>query len=341
MVKIDSQHALGDTIMIERILRLVGLASLLAVAPTGSQAAELFLGTSAVTGIMESYPSNNMGAVGWFPAGAIQNVACGTITNPYPCLNRGLIKFDLASYLPAGSVIKDVRMRIWVTVQPPNDETDYNTLFNLHRLLVPWGEGTGTNTALFPGQVGRPALAGESSWLMRQAPSNSWAVPGGAAGVDYTNEASATVYVSMEPGSQSDFPVLGVSNLLIRDFQLWLDQPAQNFGLLLKAADENARWTAKRFMTPESGVDEYPRVEITYIPPPEILNLQTNVNGVSFEFTAEAGQDYTVQFRDTLETGGWNVFTNVPAPPDTTGILILDSGAITNAQRFYRVVAPQ
>jgi hypothetical protein len=320
--------------MITRTLPLAVLvAGLLMCGPFGSQGAELFLGTSAVTGIMESYPSNNMGAIGWFPAGTIQNVACGTLSNPYPCINRGLIKFDVASHIPAGSAIKAVHMRVWATVQPPNDETDYNTLFNFHRLLVPWGEGTGTNTVLFPGAVGRPALDGESSWLMRQAPSNSWAIPGGAADIDYTNEVSATVFVSMEPGSQSDFPVLGASNRLIRDFQLWLDQPEQNFGLLMKAADESARWTAKRFMTPESGVDEYPRVEITYIPPPEIVNLQTNSSGISFEFT--------VQFRATMDTGGWSVFTNVSAPLDTTNIFILDSGAITNAQRFYRVIAPQ
>lgn len=325
------------------MLARVWIVTLLLLGLTGgtaTRAANAFIGSAIATGLMESYPENNMGAVGWTPAGTIQNEACGTVTNPFACRNRGLIKFDIAGAIPPGSVIKGVSFRVWVTVQPPNDETDSNNLFDYHRVLVPWGEGTGDNTALFPGQVGRPALPGESSWLMRLAPTNAWTIPGGAEGFDYVAQPSGSVFVAQETGTQNDYNVLAISNRLVADVQFWLDNPGLNFGWLHKGQDENARWTAKRFMTVESGIDDYPRLEVTFLPPPLLSNFQTNSTGTSFEFTAEAGQAYIAQFSDSLGPASWTVLTNIPAPMEETLIVVQDTGPLAT-NRFYRVIAPQ
>jgi hypothetical protein len=327
--------------MLARVAFVASVVVALLTGPDRLHGAEVFVGSAIATGLMESYPSNNIGALGWTPAGTIQNVACGTLSNAYPCRNRTLMRFDFASSIPPGSVIKSASMRVWVTRQPPNDETDYNNAFDFHRMLVPWGEGSGVNGTNFPGEVGRPALAGESNWYMRQAPSNAWAVPGGAAGIDYVSSQSAFVFCSVEPGSQSDFPVLAISNGLVADVQFWVNHPEQNFGWMLKGSDEDARWTAKRFMTIESGIDDYPRIEVSYVPPPVISNVQTNAAGVSFDFVADAGQAYVVQYRDSLSTGAWLTLTNVPAPPDESVIPVIDPASLTNSNRFYRVIGPQ
>jgi hypothetical protein len=314
---------------------------LLLFSATSGLAAQTFVGSAQTTGLMESYPDNNMGAVGWYPVGTIQNQACGTTNNPFACRNRSLIKFDFQGLIPPGSRILNVDFRVWVTVQPPNDETDFNTVFDFHRMLLPWGKGTGANGTNFPGAVGRPALPGESSWLMRLAPSNSWGIPGGAAGIDYATQSSALTQVFTEPGTQNDFIVSAISNRLVADVQHWVDNPGQNFGWLTKARNEADRWTAKRFMNIESGIDDYPRLLVTYVPPPDITNVQTNAGGVSFEFVADPAQAYIVQYRESLSAGEWLTLTNVPAPPGELVIPVIDPGTLTNSNRFYRVIGPQ
>lgn len=315
---------------------------LLLFSATSGLAAQTSFGSAQATGLMESYPANNMGAVGWYPVGTIQNQACGTTNDPFACRNRSLIKFDFQGLIPPGSRVKTVDFRVWVTVQPPNDETDFNTIFDFHRMLLPWGEGTGLNGTNFPGSVGRPALPGESSWLMRLAPSNSWGIPGGAAGIDYATQSSALAQVFTEPGTQNDFVVTTISNRLVADVQHWVDNPNQNFGWLTKASNEADRWTAKRFMTIESGIDDYPRLVVTYVPPPVLSNMRTNLSGASFEFTPDVNQPYLVQYRDSLGSGAWQNLAEVPARENPSPVFVIDStGGSSPPERYYRVIAPQ
>lgn len=325
-------------------LRTLSLGLVLfALAETGSRAAFIQLTASEVTGIMESYPSNNLGALEWFPVGAIQNFNCGTTNQPLPCENRGLIRFDLTGVIPPGSRIKKVDFRVAVSLQPPADEGEPSQFFDIHRLFVPWGEGTGVNQpGKFPGEVGRPAQAGESSWFMRQYPSNAWAIPGGAAGVDFASLPSGTGFISDEI-SASPFLISSISNRMEADFQLWLEHPEQNHGWLMKVRNlsTNAFWSAKRFETPEAGIAGFPLAEITYVPPPRITQFKTNGPGVSFQFVTDNNQPYLVQFRDSLTEGNWQNLAEVPAFPQPVTVFFFDSIGTTNApQRFYRVIAP-
>jgi hypothetical protein len=55
-------------------------------------------------------------------------------------------------------------------------------------------------------------------------------------------------------------------------------------------------------------------------------------------FSAKMGKEYTVERRDSMTSGDWVVFTNVPAQPTATNIMIHDT--VNGGQRYYRVQAP-
>jgi hypothetical protein len=321
-----------------------------------AEGAQITLKTVAETGIVERFPTNNLGAVGYFPSGTIQNFECGS--SNIACRARGLIYFDLASnagaigydqhdVIPVGSRIKQASFRIWMTRSPPNDTTDPNRDFDLHRLLVPWGEGTKTNFTADPSQspfgLGLPATDGEATWTHRAwGTTNTWAIPGGAEGVDYAPEISASGFITDSPG-QSPFLFFSTNGLILQDLQFWLENPGSNHGWLVKLRDETCTgcwWGAKRFMTPEAGIDDYPRIEIEYIPPPVIENVQVTSNQVKFQFLAQGGQPYQVQYQDPVGASPWLTLTNVAAPSFTMPIVVTDLVSGQPTQRFYRVVAP-
>jgi hypothetical protein len=49
---------------------------------------------------------------------------------------------------------------------------------------------------------------------------------------------------------------------------------------------------------------------------------------------------YTVQYRDSLTTGSWQVMTNIPPLPSTQLLQILDPINSTAKSRFYRLSTP-
>jgi hypothetical protein len=326
---------------------VITLAVLL-LSGVAASAASIGLFSVADTSLIESFPTNNLGAQGYFTSGAIQNVNCvitnnGTNIVPIPCRNRGLFRFDIAGSIPPGSRIKSAVPRIWMQFASQDEEANPSG-FDIHRVLVPWTQGSGSNVVEgapppFPGTLGQPAQAGEPCWAYRQTPSIPWAEPGGAAGIDYQEQASGTAPFINNRNNQ-DYFFQAVSNRIVQDVQLWLDQPGTNFGWLMKASDEFTIWTAKRFLTPESGLDNYPRLEIEYIPPPVIQQLQAMSNQLKFFFEADAEQVYEVQYRDSLTSGAWLVLTNVPSFAEATNIWVCDSLPPGLTNRYYRIVAP-
>ncbi len=70
-----------------------------------------------------------------------------------------------------------------------------------------------------------------------------------------------------------------------------------------------------------------------------VLKAAVNLSGagVKFVFQAEAERGYTVQFRDSLNTGGWSKLTDVPAESSARPVEILIS---PGGNRFYRIVTP-
>jgi hypothetical protein len=57
-------------------------------------------------------------------------------------------------------------------------------------------------------------------------------------------------------------------------------------------------------------------------------------------FTALAGLSYTVQYRDSLTTGGWLKLADVPAQSTTQSVAIPDATAPNSSRRYYRIVTP-
>ena len=120
------------------------------------------------------------------------------------------------------------------------------------------------------------------------------------------------------------------------DAQLWLDEPATNFGWIIVCDNESELYTARRIGTREDPVNT-PLLTVDYTPF-LIRSAAAAGNQIQFTFTALAGRDNAVQFNDSLTSTNWQTLTNFPAPPADTDIVVTDSLSAT--QRFYRLAAP-
>ena len=151
-------------------------------------------------------------------------------------LRRGVLAFDIAGNIPAGSTILGVTLSLNMSRTGLNDARN----IELHKMLAGWGEGT----SVAPGEEGdgAPATTNDATWRHRFFDTIFWTTEGG----DFSGTVSAT---------QSVGPV-GVytwsSSQMRADVQSWLDDPASNFGWLV-LGDESEISTAKRFDTRESA----------------------------------------------------------------------------------------
>lgn len=159
-------------------------------------------------------------------------------------IRRGLIAFDVAGAVPAGSTIDNVSLtlnmsRTIVGLEP----------VALHRALADWGEGASDA----PGQEGIGTFpdTGDATWLHTFYPNDFWITPGG----DFDPVASA----SQDVGGIG--PYTWSSAAMVTDIQTWLDNPALNYGWVV-VGNENSSPTAKRFDTREN-VDSAVRPVLT------------------------------------------------------------------------------
>jgi len=274
--------------------------------------------STADTSLLEVSPSNNNGGQAFVISGHIQN----------PFRARGLFKFDLAG-LPTNTVIQSVALELTVTRQPVDGHA--NAAFGLHRMLRPWGEGNKIAVVAFPGQ-GLAATGGEATWLHSFYPTNAWTEPGGAPDVDFVSEESSFqfIYVVGESYRFESTPEL------VGDVQGWVNNPPSNFGWMLICDDESTPFTARHFGSREDP-DAAPSLVIEYLVPPRIGSVQRAGNQFTFAFTTWPGQNYGIEWRDSLSSAGWHPLTNVGLATNTTQVLIVNT--VTAPQRFYRVVS--
>ena len=152
-------------------------------------------------------------------------------------LQRGVIAFDIAGNIPAGSTISTVTLRLHMS--RTNFIAAPETI-ELHRLLADWGEATSDAAGEEGG--GAAAIAGDATWLHRFFNTDNWATPGG--------NFSATVSGVQTVGVIGDYT--WTSTQMVQDVQAWLDNPStKNFGWLV-LGNENASTTSKRFDTHEN-----------------------------------------------------------------------------------------
>ena len=247
--------------------------------------------------------------------------------------NRALFRFDVAAAIPAGSKISAVSLKLEVVGQP--SEPPPGVGFSLHRLLVPWGEGSKLNSGGGAGN-GSPATTNESTWRYRFAfTTNTWTQPGGDATNDYVAAGSAatTIYGVTDYYFTNTSPA---AVTLVTDAQLWLDRPATNFGWLLLCDTELVNFAARRFGTHEdSGNMPLLTIEFT---PFVIQHPAVVSNQFRFDFAQFAGRAVDVQYRNSFSTGNWQTLVQFPAPAADTNIFVTDS--ISQTQRFYRLMTP-
>ncbi|MFM2082798.1 MAG: hypothetical protein RL380_1489, partial [Verrucomicrobiota bacterium] len=297
------------------------LAAALILARQPSPAATVQLTPVADTTLSEYFPLNNFGQCDFLIFG----------TSERGKGNRALVKFDFAT-IPPGARIDSATLKIEVTRVPNNGFTP--TEVGVYRLRVPWGEGSKTNP---PGPTqgqGQPATVGEANWTNRFAfTTNTWARPGGGATNDYIATASLanTIYYPQD----YTFPVSAPGNA---DVQLWLDQPATNFGWIFVVSNEQDLYTARRFGSREDSLNT-PLLTVDYTPAPLLTNAIITSNQFQFQFDAEAGRSYAVETRASFAaTNAWTPLTNFPAAPADTNRMVRDS--ISQTQRFYRLITP-
>ena len=151
-------------------------------------------------------------------------------------LRRGVLAFDIAGNIPAGSAILGVTLTLNMSMTPSG--TARTT--ELHNLLADWGEGT--SQASGGEGEGAPATTNDATWRHRFFDTIFWTTEGG--------DFSATVSASQSVGAVGMYT--WSSPQMVADVQSWLDNPATNFGWLV-LGDESEIATAKRFDTRESA----------------------------------------------------------------------------------------
>ncbi len=186
----------------------------------------------ADTSLFEANPDNNLGGYTNLPTGATETGMRA----------RALIRFDLASAIPAGVTITSASLTLTVVRAPSTGGT--GSQFELRRLLQTWGEGNKAGLS-----SGEPASRGEATWNARFAPTNLWSQPGGTAPADFSSMPSGTTFV----GGLGSCTFATTSNL-VADLQFWLDHPAENFGWIVMSQGETVRGTARRFASREAAM---------------------------------------------------------------------------------------
>ena len=184
------------------------------------------------------------------PDGALSNgiglhIRAGRTNQAMNSIRRGLVRFDVASALPADAIID----RVFLTLYQNSNNTEPADV-SLHNVLSDWGEA-----ASFGGGGGAPAEPGDATWLHTFYDYDFWVQQGG----HFIPHASATATVS-----GNDFYTWQSTVHMVNNVRLWLKNPERNFGWLVMG-DESTGGTAKRFDSRE-GRDgtRHPMLTIEY-----------------------------------------------------------------------------
>src|SRR6266446_4232680 len=132
-------------------------------------------------------------------------------------LRRGVLAFDIAATIPAGSTITAVSLTVNMSMTPVSSLRTVE----LHKLLADWGEGT-SHAPMGEGD-GAPATPNDATWRHRFFDSVFWTTQGG----DFL----AMVSASQSVGGVGQYT--WSSAQMVADVQSWLDNPANEFGWLV------------------------------------------------------------------------------------------------------------
>lgn len=188
------------------------------------------------------------------PAGGLSNgigetMFAGRSAQTSGSIRRGLIAFDLSG-IPAGSTIQSVTLTMSMTRSRAGTRN-----VTLHRALADWGEGSSYGG--IPGGSGTPAETGDATWLHRFYPDILWSTPGG----QFNAASSASTGV----GGIAFYNWSSAS--MASDVQGWVNNPATNFGWLMRG-DESTGTTSKSFDSRQAlDVVKRPRLVVNFTAP--------------------------------------------------------------------------
>ena len=222
-------------------------------------------------------------------------------TNSFGSIRRAVMRFDVASVVPAGSRILTARLNLYVT------QTTVALPFAMsgHRVTTSWGEGT--SVASGGGGGGGAAAVGDATWLHRFWNTQLWTTPGG----DFVATPSFT-------GSMPTFGAFStnLSRAAADDVQAWLDNPASNHGWLLKVQNETLASTAHRLNSREATSNK-PALVVTYLAPGQLGSYGTgcpttgtNTAIASYSGSSAGGSTLTINKSQTIPNSvGADFFT--------------------------------
>lgn len=171
-------------------------------------------------------------------------------------LRRGVLAFDVAGSVPAGSTVVSATLTIECSHAPVFDRNNTRTQ-RLRRASTDWGEGT--SDAGINNGTGAAPTAGDATWNHTFYPGSSWSSAGG----DFAGTVSTSVGVT-GTGSYT-FPSTAQ---IVADVQGMLDSPGSNFGWVL-FGEEVVAGTSRAFDAREAPVYPLyggiaPVLEVTY-----------------------------------------------------------------------------
>jgi len=216
--------------------RLLACAAL-AAAPAGADVLEIPAQRDAT--LIES-------AEGGLANGAGPVLFAGRTSQSRESRRRGLLYFDVAAAIPAGSIVTEAALEL--VLSPSNAEP---AELQLHRVRASWGEGESAAA----GGGGAPATPGDVTWIHRFWDDVFWARAGG----DFEAAPSASAWVA-----DAGVYAFDSTPALREDVQAWLDAPQDNFGWIL-IGDESRPSTSKRFFSRESeDASVWPLLRVRY-----------------------------------------------------------------------------
>ena len=282
----------------------IALATLMLLQQAGAETVTLI--PQADAGLYQFAPDNNLGA----------STALQVGTNSRGTFGRALFRFPVHQEIPPGSRIDSVSVTFHVTATGSEDPQPHD----LYRIQLAWGEGDGT------GSQGTAAEAGQTTWNSRHHGVSEWTVPGGEAGSDF----------AASPGASASLGGLGPHQFastpeLVRDVQLWLDHPTENFGWALVSQDEGTASSTRRIATRENAGSE-PRLVIEYTPF-RITEIFRDMPTGDLELEWQGGTaPFQIERADTPSSGDWTMV----GQSDSRSISLSAQPAQAS---YYRVVA--
>jgi hypothetical protein len=209
--------------------------------PCAATAATVTLHPTQDTAIYSAFPTFNFGGGTTITAGG----------RPMGGESRGLLLFDIRGSLPAGALIQSASLQMTVVGTPSSGAV--NSVFDLNTLSASWAEGTGSDRG------GSPAGPNAATWNNRFGTSGSpWTTPGG----DFSSSISAFVSILGDGVYTFRSPALAT------DVQGWLNNPATDFGWMLRSESELTSRTIRRFGSHED-IGNSPVLSIQYVMVPE------------------------------------------------------------------------